>query len=164
MKKTFTGFFLASLSALVLTSFAMAPIAEARGGGHGGGMGGARMEGGQRQINNSNRDVRTNSVRSTSVNNVNNRNINANVNRNVNVNVDNRGGCCGGWDNDYHPIATAAAVTATVAVTAAVVGSVVRTVPAGCVPVNYGGIIYQQCGTVWYQPQGSQYVVINPPY
>ncbi|MCB1967004.1 MAG: hypothetical protein KDI64_13455, partial [Candidatus Accumulibacter sp.] len=95
---------------------------------------------------------------------VNNRNTNVNVNRNVNVNA-NRGGCCGGgWDNDYHPVARAAAVTATVAVTAAVVGSIVRTVPAGCVPVNYGGMVYQQCGTTWYQPQGSQYVVINPPY
>jgi hypothetical protein len=25
-------------------------------------------------------------------------------------------------------------------------------------------MIYQQCGTVWYMPQGPQYVVINPPY
>jgi hypothetical protein len=25
-------------------------------------------------------------------------------------------------------------------------------------------MIYQQCGGVWYQPQGPQYVVINPPY
>ena len=85
---------------------------------------------------------------------------------NVNVNVNNnRGGCCGGgWDNDYHPVATAAAVTAAVVVTSAVVGSMVRTVPAGCVPVNYGGMVYQQCGSTWYQPQGSQYVVINPPY
>ena len=54
--------------------------------------------------------------------------------------------------------------TATVAVTSAVVGSMVRTVPTGCVPVNYGGMIYQQCGSTWYQPQGSQYIVINPPY
>jgi hypothetical protein len=106
-------------------------------------------------------------VRSTSVNNTSNRNTNINANKNVNVNVDNnhRGGCCNnGWDNDYHPVATAAAVTAAVVVTSAVVGSMVRTVPAGCVPVNYGGYIYQQCGSTWYQPQGSQYVVINPPY
>ena len=101
--------------------------------------------------------MRTNNVRSTSVNNV-------NVNRNVNVNVSGGGCCNNGWDNDYHPIATAAAVTATVAVTSAIVGSMVRTVPAGCVPVNYGGMVYQQCGTTWYQPQGTQYVVINPPY
>ena len=110
------------------------------------------------QANNSRADARTNNVRSTSVNNV-------NVNKNVNVNVEGHGGCCNnGWDNDYHPVATAAAVTATVAVTSAIVGSMVRTVPAGCVPVNYGGMVYQQCGSTWYQPQGGQYVVINPPY
>jgi len=40
----------------------------------------------------------------------------------------------------------------------------VRTVPAGCIPVNYGGMIYQQCGGTLYQPEGSQRVVINPPY
>ena len=180
MKKSFSKLFLAPLTVLVLASFAMAPVAEARGGGGGGhggggahagahaggGGGGARAGGGDRQVNNSNRDVRANNTRSTSVNNVSNRNVNVNANKNVNVNVNNnRGGCCGGgWDNDYHPVATAAAVTATVAVTAAVVGSMVRTVPAGCVPVNYGGMIYQQCGSTWYQPQGSQYVVINPPY
>ncbi len=111
------------------------------------------------QANNNKADVRTNKVRSTSVNNV-------NVNRNSNVNVrrQREGRCHGGWDNDYHPMATPAAVTATVAVTSAVVGSMVRSVPAGCVPVNYGGMIYQQCGSTWYQPQGAQYVVINPPY
>ncbi len=177
MKKSFSKLFLAPLTVLVLASFAMAPVAEARGGGGGhaggggGGHAGARAGGGgggggNRQVNNSSRDVRANNVRSTSVNNVSNRNTNVNANRNVNVNVNNnRGGCCGGgWDNDYHPVATAAAVTATVAVTSAVIGSMVRTVPAGCVPVNYGGMIYQQCGSTWYQPQGSQYVVINPPY
>ena len=161
MKKSFSKFFLAPLAVLVVASFAMAPAAEARGGGGGGGRagggGGAHVGGGDRQVNNSRADVRTNNVRNTSVNNV-------NVNRNVNVNA-NRGGCCnGGWDNDYHPVATAAAVTATVAVTSAVIGSMVRTVPAGCVPVNYGGIVYQQCGSTWYQPQGGQYIVINPPY
>ncbi len=166
MKKSFSKFFLVPLTVLVLASFAMVPVAEARGGGgHGGGGGGARAGGGanagggNRQVNNSRADVRTNNVRNTSVNNV-------NVNRNVNVNAsNNRGGCCnGGWDNDYHPVATAAAVTATVAVTSAVIGSMVRTVPAGCVPVNYGGVVYQQCGSTWYQPQGGQYIVINPPY
>ena len=108
------------------------------------------------QVNHSRTDKRTNNVRSTSVN---------NVNKNVNVNVDNNRGCCNnGWDNDYHPIATAAAVTATVAVTSAIVGSIVNAPPPGCVPVNYGGYIYQQCGSTWYQPQGAQYVVIAPPY
>jgi hypothetical protein len=166
----------AGLAAVVLGSFALAPVAEAadrkgggaaaRAGGGGGGGGGARAGGGSAkakpQVNDSRKDARTNNVRNASVNNVNN---NVNVNKNVNVNVDNRGGCCNnGWDNDYHPIATAAAVTATVAVTSAIVGSIVNAPPPGCVPVNYGGIIYQQCGGTWYQPQGAQFVVINPPY
>lgn len=79
--------------------------------------------------------------------------------------VDNDHGCChNGWDDDFHPVATAAAVTATVAVTSAIVGSIVNAPPPGCVPVNYGGYVYQQCGGTWYQPQGAQYVVIAPPY
>jgi len=91
------------------------------------------------------------------------------VNRNVDVNVHGGyygggyygGGCC------YHPVATAAAVTATAMVTAAVIGSVVNTVPPSCTVVAVNGISYQQCGNTWYQPQysGSQvtYVVVNPP-
>ena len=168
MKRSFGKLLLASLAALVLASFAMAPYADAaaaRGGGGGGG-GGARAAGAggggarqsaQAQVNNSKADARTNNVRSTSVNNV-------NVDRDVNVNVEGHRGCCGGWDNDYHPVATAAAVSAGVAVTSAIVGSMVRSVPPSCVPVNYGGMVYQQCGSTWYQPQGSQYVVVNPPY
>jgi hypothetical protein len=164
MKRLSRKLFWSSLAAFVLGSFALTPVVEAagRGGAHRGGGGGQHVH-----ANNSRADVRTNNVRSTSVNNVNRntnvRNTNVNVNRNVNVNVDHRGGCCG-WDNDYHPVATAAAVTATVAVTSAVVGSIVHSVPAGCVPVNYGGLVYQQCGSTWYQPQGGQYVVISPPY
>ena len=171
----------ASLAAVVLTSFVIpsyADAAAARGGGGGGaraagaagGGGRARGAGGTQapagggrqsaQVSDSKADARTNNVRSTSVNNVNN----VNVDRNVNVNVEGNGGCCGGWDNDYHPVAAAAAVTAGVAVTSAVVGSFVRSVPPNCVPVNYGGMVYQQCGSTWYQPQGSQYVVVNPPY
>jgi hypothetical protein len=191
MKKSFSKLFLAPLTVLVLASFALAPVAEAlggagaRAGGGGGGGGAARAGGGGgdrasagggaragagggggRQIDSSQTDARANNVRNSSVNNVNsNRNTNVNANRNVNVNVDNQGGCCGGgWDNDYHPVARAAAVTGAVAVTSAVIGSMVRTVPANCVPVNYGGMVYQQCGSTWYQPQGGQYVVINPPY
>ena len=159
MKTSFGKLFPASLAALVLASFAMAPYADAaaaRGGGGGGG-GGARAGGGggrqSAQVNNSKVDARTNNVRSTSANNV-------NVERNVNVDVDHGGG----WDNDYHPVAAAAAVGAAVAVTSAVIGSMVRSVPPSCVPVNYGGMVYQQCGSTWYQPQGSQYVVVNPPY
>lgn len=166
--KNFSRLLLAPLAVLVLGSVALAPLAEAAGNKGGGGGGGAKPKAqvnNSKQVNNSNKDVRTNNVRNTSVNNVNN-NVNVSSNKNVNVNVDNnRGGCCNnGWDNDYHPIATAAAVTATVAVTAAIVGSVVSAPPPGCYPVNYGGIIYQQCGSTWYMPQGPQYVVINPPY
>src|SRR4029434_3120438 len=166
MKRSFGKLLPASLAALVLASFAMAAYADAaaaRGGGGGGG-GGARAAGagggGARQsaqVDNSRADARTNNVRSSSVNNV-------NVDRDGTVNVEGHGGCCGGWDNDYHPVATAAAVSAGVAVTSAVVGSMVRSVPPSCVPVNYGGMVYQQCGSTWYQPQGSQYVVVNPPY
>ena len=156
-------------AAFVAAAFVIASeTADARGGGGGGaragggGGGGARaggQGGGQRQVNNSRADTRTNTVRSGSVNNLNN----VNVNRNTNINVE--GGCCGGgWDNDYHPVARAAAVGATVAVTSAVIGSMVATVPASCVPVNYGGMVYQQCGGTWYQPQGAQFVVVNPPY
>ena len=107
MKKSFSKLILAPLTVLGLASFAMAPVAEARGGGGGGRGGGGAYAGGggNRQINNSNQDVRANNVRSTSVNNVNNRNVNVNANRNVNVNVDNNRG---GWDNDYHPVARAA--------------------------------------------------------
>jgi len=186
MKRSFGNLFPAAVAALVLASFAMAPYADAAGGrGGGGGGGGGRGGGGgggggarsaqaggggggarsaqaqgsggrQAQVDNSRADTRTNNVRSSSVNNV-------NAERNVNVNVE--GGCChGGWDNDYHPVATAAAVGTAVAVTSAVIGSMVRTVPANCVPVNYGGMVYQQCGGTWYQPQGSQFVVVNPPY
>ena len=170
MMRPFGKLLPASLAALILTSFSIAPDADAaaaRGGGGGGaraagGGGGARAGGGggarqSAQVDNSRADTRTNNVRSTSVNNV-------NVDRDVNVNVEGHGGCCGGWDNDYHPVAAAAAISAGVAVTSAVVGSLVQSVPPSCVPVNYGGMVYQQCGSTWYQPQGSQYVVVNPPY
>jgi hypothetical protein len=140
----------------LMSSFSAAAAGRGGGGGGGGQAAAAGGGGGGRQaaqVNNNRADNRTTNVRNTSVNNV-------NVNKNVNVNVDNSG-CCNnnGWDND-HPIATAAVVTATVVA----IGSMVRTVPPGCVPVNYGGIVYQQCGTVWYQPQGSQFVVVGPPY
>ncbi len=145
---TFSKMPMAALALFVATHLAMVPAAEAasnRGGG------GAKAK---PQVNNSRTDTRTNNVRSTSVNNV-------NVNKNVNVNVDNNRGCCNnGWDNDHHPIATAAAVT----VTSAMVGSIVNAPPPGCVPVNCGGYIYQRCGSIWYQPQGAQDVVIAPPY
>ena len=159
MKKSSIKLFPAALALVALVGFTVAPSVEAARDGGGGGKR-ASGAGAQRnvQANNVQADKRTNNVRNTSVNNV-------NVNKNVNVNVEGGGGCCNnGWDNDYHPIATAAAVTATVAVTSAVIGSLVRTVPPNCVPVNYGGMVYQQCGSTWYQAQGPQYIVVNPPY
>ena len=166
MTKSINRVSLATLTILFLASFAAVPVAQAfgRGGfggggfrGGGGGFGGGGFRGGDMHTNFDRSDIRTNNVRNTSVNNV-------NINRNFNANV-NRGGCCyGGWDGGYHPVATAAAVGATVALTAAAVGSIVNSVPVGCAPINYGGAYYQQCGSVWYAPQGSQYLVVNPPY
>src|SRR5574337_1967806 len=87
MKTTLGKSLAMPLCAMLLTSFALAPAAEARGerGGGGGDRGAARAGGGDRgaaraggggqanraQINNANRDVRANNVRSTSTNNVN---------------------------------------------------------------------------------------------
>lgn len=162
MKHPSSSIVRAALAWFAAAGIALTPLAEAagnRGGGPGGvghaggGSVGGGSSRGKPEINHSRTDVRANNVRSTSVNNV-------NVDRSVNVNVDSHHG----WDNDYHPVATAAAVTATVAVTSAIVGSIVNAPPPGCVPVNYGGYIYQRCGNTWYQPQGTQYVVIVPPY
>ena len=99
-----------------------------------------------------------------------NRNVNVNSNRNVNVNVHHDvdvhggyygGGCC------YHPVAVAAAVTATAMVTAAVIGSMVNTLPPSCTVVMMNGLTYQQCGSTWYQPQfvgtSTTYVVVAAP-
>jgi len=163
MKKQYGKWLLVPALSLAWVAM-MLPSAEAADRKGGGGGAAARAGSGTKpnvKAGNNRADSRTNNVRSTSVTNVNN---NVNVNKNVNVNVDANRGCCNGWDNDYHPIATAAAVTATVAVTSAIVGSIVSAPPPGCVPVNYGGMIYQQCGATWYQPQGTQFIVVNPPY
>lgn len=101
--------------------------------------------------------------------NVHNGNRNANINnyRDVDIDVDGHGRY--GYDDDYHPIAAAAAVTATVAVTAAVVGSIFTPaqMPSSCVQVIHYDVAYMQCGSTWYQPQyqGSDvtYVVVNAP-
>jgi len=102
-------------------------------------------------------------ARRANVNRNRNTNVNVNRNRNTNVNVNvnhNRG-------RYYHPVGTALAVGAAVAVTAAVVGSIVNTLPSGCTTIINGGIAYQQCGSVWYQPQYAgnnvTYVVIQQP-
>jgi hypothetical protein len=61
----------------------------------------------------------------------------------------------------------AAAVATTAVVTAAVVGTRVTVLPPACTVVYVNGFTYQQCGTVWYQPQfvgtSTTYVVVNPP-
>ena len=120
-------------------------------------------------VNNKSKNVN----RNTNVNR--DRNVNVNSNRNVNRNVDidrdididvdvDRHGCCyhdhGGWG-------VAAAVATTAVVTAAVVGTRVTVLPPACTVVYVNGFAYQQCGTVWYQPQfvgtSTTYVVVNPP-
>jgi hypothetical protein len=113
-----------------------------------------------------NSSVNRNYNQNTNVNRNVNVNQNVDVNRNVNVNTsyhgDYYGGCC-----CYHPVATAAAVTATAVATAAVVGAIVDRPPAGRVTTVVNGLAYQQCGNTWYQPQMSgttmTYIVVDPP-
>ncbi|MDQ3202124.1 MAG: hypothetical protein M3Q94_08175 [Pseudomonadota bacterium] len=98
---------------------------------------------------------------------INNSTRNVNINRDVDIDVDGHGRY--GYDDHYHPIATAAAVTATVAVTAAVVGAILTPaqMPSSCVQVIRYNMAYMQCGSTWYQPQyqGSDvtYIVVNAP-
>ena len=67
------------------------------------------------------------------------------------------------WNDHWHPVATAVAVTAT----AAVIGSIVRSIPPNCQTIIVNGYSYYQCGSTWYQPRyaGSDvtYVVVNNP-
>ncbi|HTS05626.1 MAG TPA: DUF6515 family protein [Candidatus Eisenbacteria bacterium] len=134
------------------------------------GGGSARTSVNRANVNqgNLNRNANVNSNKNVNANI--NKNYNANVNRNVNVNVHHDvdvhggyygGGCC------YHPVATAAAVTATAMVTAAVIGSMVNTLPPSCTVVMINGLTYQQCGNTWYQPQfvgtSTTYVVVAAP-
>jgi len=102
-----------------------------------------------------------------------NRNRSVDIDRDVDIDIDrdrdididvDRHGCCyygSGWG-------AAAAVATTAAVTRAVVGTRVYTLPPNCRIVVANGITYQQCGTVYYQPQfvgtTTSYVVVNSPY
>lgn len=107
--------------------------------------------------------------RNTSNRNVSNRNVNRNTNinssRNVDIDIDSDHHGGWGYDDDFHPLATAAAVTATVAVVGAIFTP--NQMPSNCVQVMQGGVAYMQCGSTWYQPQyqGSNvtYVVVNAP-
>ena len=152
--------------AIALTALLCGPVAA-----HAGQRGGARTSVNRSGSANVNRNANVN--RDTNVNrNVNtnvNRNVNTNVNRNVNVNRDvdvdrgGWGGCC------YHSaVGVGAAVATTAAVTAAVVGTRVQALPPSCTVVMAGGVTYQHCGSMWYQPQfvgtGTTYVVVNAPY
>ena len=118
---------------------------------------------------NRNTNVNRNASANRNVNVNSNRNTNVNVNRNVDVDVHHHGGYYGGGCcyNDYHPVATAAAITATAMVTAAVIGSMVNTLPPSCTSVVINGFAYQQCGSTWYQPQisgsSTTYIVVSAP-
>lgn len=124
-----------------------------------------QVRGGAQSSVNRNQNVN----RNTNVNRNVNRNTNVNVNRDVDVHVHGgyHGGYYGGCCYNPHPVATAAAVTATAMVTAAVIGSVVNTIPPSCSTVIVNGFAYQQCGSTWYQPQlaggNTTYVVVNAP-
>lgn len=117
---------------------------------------------GQRQMSAGNRVGNRNTRVNNSVH-----NVNIDDHRDVDIDVDGRGRY--GYDDHYHPIATAAAVTATVAVTSAVVGAIFAPsqIPADCVQVMRYNTAYMQCGSTWFQPQyqGSNvtYVVVNAP-
>jgi hypothetical protein len=117
---------------------------------------------GQRQMSAGNRVGNRNTHVNNSVH-----NVNIDNHRDVDIDVDGRGRY--GYDDHYHPIATAAAVTATVAVTSAVVGAIFTPsqIPADCVQVMRYNTAYMQCGSTWFQPQyqGSNvtYVVVNAP-
>lgn len=67
------------------------------------------------------------------------------------------------YDRWGHPVARAAAVTAT----AIAVGTIVASLPPKCTAVVTPKVTYQQCGGVYYEPvyQGTtvQYIVVNQP-
>jgi len=142
MKRSFGKLFAASVAALVLASFAMAPYADAAGrggggGGRGGGGGGAAAGGGGggggaragggggggAKADNSRADTRTNNVKGGSTNNV-------NVDRSVNVDA--------GWDGDRRPVAGAVVV-------GAAVGAAAASTSTSCQTVYSGGTAVQQC-------------------
>jgi hypothetical protein len=119
------------------------------------------------RVNSGNRVNAGNNVGNRRYVNNGNRNVNIDNSRDVDIDVDGHGRY--GYDDHYHPVATAAAVTATVAVTAAVVGAIFTPaqMPSSCVQVIRYNVAYMQCGSTWYQPQyqGSDvtYVVVNAP-
>ncbi len=161
-----------TLSAVALISLGMPIQAQAKGDHQKGARPAAANKNNKatnNRSNNNKNDQRNNNKNDHRNNNIKNTNVS---NNNVNVNVDNNGGYRHGgyYDDDYHPVATAVAVTAAVAVTSAVIGSIVNAnqMPSNCVQVMRGNTAYMQCGSTWYQPQyqGSNvtYIVVNQPY
>ena len=61
----------------------------------------------------------------------------------------------------------AVAAGVAVGVTAAAIGSIAYALPAGCSQTVVNGVVYQQCGNTWYQPQyagnSMSYVVVARP-
>jgi hypothetical protein len=150
---------LASLLAVCAAVSSASTAAAYRGGGYRGGDGGAHVQNARSNVS-SNHNINDNVNRNTNVN----RNANVNVNRNVDVNVHGGYGYGGGYDRWGHPIATAAAVTAT----AVAVGTMAATLPSsGCSGISVAGVAYQHCGANYYQPVyqggGVQYVVVAAP-
>jgi hypothetical protein len=143
--------FYTTLSAALLLAIAMPTLVGARGFAGGGMRGGGFDRGGADRGGDFNRNL----------------NVDHSANVNVNRNVDVNNSYHSGWYGDYHPVATGVAVGAGVALGAAAIGSIAYSLPGNCSLMPYGGISYQQCGGVWYQPQYAgtqvQYIVVNPP-
>ena len=57
-----------------------------------------------------------------------------------------------------------AALVGAAVVGAVVVGTVVATLPPACSSVIVNGIRYQNCDGAYYQPQGTQYIIVDDPY
>jgi len=57
-----------------------------------------------------------------------------------------------------------AAVVGAVAVTAIAVGTMVAVLPPACDQIVVNGVVYQNCSGTYYQPRGTQYIVVQEPY
>jgi hypothetical protein len=178
------------VSLLFVTATALQGTAEARGGGgHGGGGKGARINvnkghgGGHNKVN-----VKNNNVKVTNKKTVNKGSppkTQGGHHGNNNKGHDNRGNHGHHGNNNHHNYnhdvyhhynnnyrydygwGGAVAAGVAVGVTAAAIGSVAYTLPAGCSSVVVNGVVYQQCGNTWYQPQyygnSMSYTVVARP-
>jgi hypothetical protein len=146
--------FAVALSGLILGQVAITAADARPGGARSGTMGAGRSM-----------NVRSSSVssvnwnsHSSSTRNV-NHHVSSTVHHDVNIDVDHHYG----WGDHYHPVAAATAAAAT----AAAIGSYYRYLPANCVKIYNGAVVYYQCGTSWYQPYYAgttvQYVVVKAP-